>query len=192
MLATRMDLPTLLMINRTSFSSIPSSGCNCFFVNSSIACSLGIDERVRNETAVPVLPALFHQLTSSRLPGGSSDTMNVIKRRLRQVEVDNQVHLRDIETTGRHVGAHEHGALRVAELADGGAATTLVQHGVETDVVHLEDTEQLGKKLRRPTGVAEHDSGGLVHDSLFVLLLTLHYNPMRHSVLLLWTMKYTK
>ena len=52
--------------------------------------------------------------------------------------------------------------------------------------------EQLGKKLRRPTGVAEHDSGGLVHDSLFVLLLTLHYNPTRHPVLLLWTMKYTK
>lgn len=133
-----------------------------------------------------------HHLITSRLPRCSSDTMNVVKRRLRKIEVDDQVHLRDIETTRRHVGAHEHGALRVAELADGGAATTLVQHGVKTDVVHLEDTEQLGKKLRRATGVAEHDGGGLVHDSLLVLLLTLHYNPMRHSVLLLWTMKYTK
>ena len=32
---------------------------NILFINSSIACSLGIDERVRNETAVPVLPALL-------------------------------------------------------------------------------------------------------------------------------------
>lgn len=105
--------------------------------------------------------------------------MNVVERRLWQIEVDDQIHLRDIETTRRYVRTHKYGALGVAELADGGAAATLVQHGVETDIVHLEDAEQLGKELRRPTGVAEYDSGGLVHDPLLVLLLALHYNPIR-------------
>lgn len=118
--------------------------------------------------------------------------MNVVEGRLWKVEVDDEIHLRDVETTRCHVGADKHRTLGVAELADGGAATTLVQHGVETDVIHLEDTEQFGKELCGPAGVAEHDRGGLVHDPFLVLLLALHYNAPMDASLLLWTMKYTK
>ena len=57
---------------------------------------------------------------------GTTDTVNVVSRVIRRVELDDPVDSRNIETTGSHVGTDQGSGLCVAEFEEGVGALLLL------------------------------------------------------------------
>ena len=65
------------------------------------------------------------RLTRQPRPAGAADAVDVVLRHQRQVEVDHQRQLLDVEAAGRHVGGDQHGDAPRLEVAEGPLAGAL-------------------------------------------------------------------
>jgi hypothetical protein len=79
--------------------------------------------------------------------GSTADTVNVVSRVIRRVELYNPVNSRDIETTGCNIGTDQSALLGVAEFEKGVCALLLLLLAVEVQHGQVDVVEEFGVVL---------------------------------------------
>jgi len=87
----------------------------------------------------------------------TSDAVEVCLGVLREIEVDDDVHGLDVDTTGDEVGAKEVSALSLAEVVEDTVAVLLQHAGVDVVARVPQLCDLLGKELHPVHAVAEDD-----------------------------------
>src|SRR2546430_795300 len=94
--------------------------------------------------------------------GRAADAMGEPLRRIREVVVDHQVDVADVETTGRHVGGDQDVGPESAEGVHGTVANVLREVALEVGAVVAEIAQVATELANAVLGAAEDDGGAAV------------------------------